>query len=107
MTDTKFTIGPLKAVPAYGHNPEPIYVGVQQVDGTYRGSTAYVCAAEHIDGVTREELFANANLYAAAPELYEALNDLSGRCMGTGDNGDLDGIIDAACAALAKARGES
>ena len=76
MTDTRFTPGPLKVRKAHGHKNEPIFLYVEQDlsdDEGYRGLVAQCHPAEHIGGVTREEMFANAHLYAAAPDLYEAL----------------------------------
>lgn len=37
--------------------------------GKYRGNVAYMQSAEHIDGIGRDELIANARLIAAAPDL--------------------------------------
>lgn len=111
MTDTRFTPGPLKPVKAYGHEVEPIYMEVRQVEGDFRGTIANCYHAEHIDGVTREEMFANAHLIAAAPELYEALEELQNIVSGllSGEMGlkDIDSFTNQpARAALAKARGE-
>jgi hypothetical protein len=39
----------------------------------YRGDVARLQSCEHIDGITKDELLANARLIAAAPELLEAL----------------------------------
>ena len=41
--------------------------------GKYRGNVAYMQSAEHIDGIGRDELIANARLIAAAPDMLEAL----------------------------------
>ncbi len=38
-----------------------------------RGSIAYMQSAEHIDGIGKDELIANAHLIAAAPEMLDAL----------------------------------
>jgi hypothetical protein len=41
--------------------------------GKYRGNVAYLQSAEHIDGIAKDELIANARLIAAAPDMMEAL----------------------------------
>lgn len=48
--------------------------------------------------------YANAHLIAAAPDLLDALENL---VIGIGMGWDLDGIIEASNAAIAKARGEA
>lgn len=40
--------------------------------GKYRGGIAYAQSAEHIDGICKDELIANARLIAAAPDLLDA-----------------------------------
>jgi hypothetical protein len=55
------------------------------------------------DGIKHAERKANANLIAAAPELYEALKILT-EYMEFRDDGK--GFVSVALAALAKARGE-
>lgn len=49
-----------------------------------------------------EETNANAHLIAAAPEMYEALNNIINDC-----SGFMDEYLEPAIEALAKARGES
>jgi hypothetical protein len=41
--------------------------------GPYRGCISYMQSAEHIDGIGKEELVANARLIAAAPDMLAAL----------------------------------
>jgi hypothetical protein len=41
--------------------------------GKYRGNVAYLQSAEHIDGIAKDELIANARLIAAAPDMLAAL----------------------------------
>lgn len=77
---------------------------IEQADerAPYRGMIARLQSAEHIDGIAKDEMVANAHLIAAAPDLYAALEmaklwlDVDGRF-------DMQGIN----AALAKARGAS
>ena len=57
---------------------------------------------ERDEGMSDEELRANARLIAAAPELLEALRHLVARVIENGGTGDL---IDSALAAIAKAEG--
>ena len=78
------------------------------------GGAQYIVHGEHIIcSIPRSypNLKNEANLIAAAPELYEALNHLAAAVVenyGKGwPNDDLDRAIDAAWAALAKARGET
>jgi len=39
----------------------------------YRGGIAYMQSAEHIDGIGKDELIANARLISAAPDMLDAL----------------------------------
>ena len=48
------------------------------VEGPYRGSIAYVHHAEKIGGITMEEAKANAELIAAAPAMFDALEKIAG-----------------------------
>lgn len=58
--------------------------------------------------VTTKESRANARLIAAAPDLYEALQDCAAVCAGeTSSKGGLIAALERARAALKKARGES
>ena len=47
-------------------------------DGPYRGPIAYVHPAERIGGITMEEAKANAELIAAAPAMFDALEKIAG-----------------------------
>jgi hypothetical protein len=46
--------------------------------GPYRGPIAYVHPAEQIGGITLEEAKANAELIAAAPVMFDALEKIAG-----------------------------
>jgi len=67
----------------------------------YRGSIAYMQSAEHIDGIGKDELVANARLIAAAPDMLEALKLLLSSAH------DYQSGITEARAAIAKAEGRS
>ena len=71
-------------------------------DLPYRGMIARLQSAENIDGITGEELTANAHLIAAAPDLYAAL-EMAQLWLSVDGRFDMQGIN----AALAKARGEA
>ena len=47
-------------------------------EGPYRGPIAYVHPAEKIGGITMEEAKANAELIAAAPSMFDALERIAG-----------------------------
>lgn len=53
-----------------------------------------------------EEIIANANLIAAAPELYDALCDLHIQCLQHDIDADMQRALENAAAAMTKARGE-
>lgn len=79
--------------------------------GLFDGPNGYDVAEVYCDDVTEEtiqEAYANANLIAAAPDLYEALSDIVSSLV-IHDLGPiyLTKEIIIARAALAKARGES
>ena len=79
---------------------------IEQADerAPYRGMIARLQSAEHIEGIAKDELVANAHLIAAAPDLYAALDGL----LGLLDAGSLyEPQAYAARAALAKARGQA
>lgn len=80
-------------------------------DLPYRGMIARLQSAEHIDGITGEELTANAHLIAAAPELYAALlvAELASEelCQGQDPANECWVTLATIRAALAKARGEA
>lgn len=100
----KWTPGPWALLVEQSYRPECTVATIEQAgeDLPYRGMIARLQSAEHIDGIDGAELTANANLLAAAPELYAALEmaklwlDVDGRF-------DMQGIN----AALAKARGQA
>jgi len=46
-------------------------------EGPYRGPIAYVHPAEKIGGITLDEAKANAELIAAAPQMFEALEKIA------------------------------
>lgn len=118
---TKFTPGPWSA---YCQDVEGVRTlgdsGVRFWDigaaGPYRGAVAQCHAAEHIGGITLAERDANARLIAAAPDLYEALEQVA-RPYGMLDlavsehvhgprGDDMLTVAKIIRAALAKARGE-
>lgn len=72
---TKHTPGPwvLEIRKGMGEASSEATVAEIGTSGEYRGGIAYAQSAEHIDGIGRDELIANAHLIAAAPELLEAL----------------------------------
>jgi hypothetical protein len=71
----------------------------------YRGSIAYMQSAEHIDGIGKDELIANARLIAAAPDMLEVLQRLVRDNAGV-THEYLHIIRDKARAAIAKATEE-
>jgi len=71
MNEAKFTKGPWVKKPALGTEDEFLYWDIRVEGGRYRGDIGSVHNAEHIGGITKEECSANANLIAAAPEMYE------------------------------------
>jgi len=73
--------------------------------GKYRGKVAYMQSAEHIDGLGREELIANARLISAAPDMLEVLQRLVRDNAGV-THEYLHIIRDKARAAIAKATEE-
>lgn len=101
MTERKWTKGEWKSYQ---------YEGVTHWPGIEAGSTSIVVWGrewenEGVQGESLDEANANANLIAAAPDLYEALEALVLNL----EEGDFISTtrIDAAIAALAKARGET
>jgi len=109
MNETKFTPGPWKAI------RDPLHYGSL--------STVYAGSTEEKAGIGAQMLVqvggwsnpteqeANAHLIAAAPELYEALEEIIQDVQQT-STGDITGTgcweaLDKARAALAKARGEA
>ncbi len=93
MSETKWTPGPWELADKYN------CTDVRAVDGPY---VADCNASAAIDWRTKE---ANARLIAAAPELYEALENLR-KLYDTDEGCRSMPEYQAAIAALAKARGE-
>jgi hypothetical protein len=76
--------------------------------GKYRGGIARLQSAEHIDGIGREELIANAHLLAAAPDMLEALKALLNGVTQHGMMADHGPALrEQARVAIAKAEGQS
>jgi hypothetical protein len=73
----------------------------------YRGAVTRMQSAEHIYGIGRDELIANARLIAAAPDMLEALKAISE--VGIREIHDWQAIAErmqaTALAAIAKAEG--
>jgi len=110
----KWTKGPLKVVTEHGENGEKLFFSIGEADdSSYRGVVATVDEAEHIGGITWEEAEANAHLYAAAPDLAEALEEMV-NVFNLPEDGSGDEELELyfrkpvkkARAALAKAKGE-
>ena len=102
------------------HTPAPWVLEIFQVEnygdltaaeigenGRYRGKIARLQSAEHIDGIAKDELIANAHLIAAAPDMLEALKAISE--VGIREIHDWQAIAErmqaTALAAIAKAEG--
>jgi hypothetical protein len=66
----------------------------------YRGAVTRMQSAEHIYGIGREELIANARLIAAAPEMLDALRGLleDAKAYGMADSEFSGSLIEAAIA---------
>jgi hypothetical protein len=66
----------------------------------YRGAVARMQSAEHIDGIGKDELIANARLIAAAPEMLAALRGLleDAKAYGMADSEFSGSLIEAAIA---------
>jgi hypothetical protein len=60
-----------------GHHDDNVTVAEIEVNGKYRGGIARLQSAEHIDGIAKDELIANARLIAAAPDMLAALKEIS------------------------------
>lgn len=99
-----WTPGHWRLLVEQSYRPECTVATIEQdgEDLPYRGMIARLQSAEHIDGITGEELTANAHLIAAAPELYAAL-EMAQLWLSVDGRFDMQGIN----AALAKARGEA
>lgn len=98
---TKWTLGPWVAQKGYGHEPEHISWTIRPKGSSWE-SVATAWRNLHPESrVTRDAMDANANLIAAAPELYDALESV----VRIADRDTVE--FAAARAALAKARGET
>lgn len=78
MSNTQFASGPWVASKTNqwrAENNESGWFGSRQIDSK-NGDVIAVVIADFSEGVTREDLAANAALIAAAPELYSALESL-------------------------------
>ena len=75
MTDQpKWTQGPWTPVIRQGMgSAADCTVATIMPEGPYRGDVTRLQSAEHINGIAKDELVANAHLIAAAPDLYAAL----------------------------------
>jgi hypothetical protein len=83
----------------------------------YRGAVTRLQSAEHIDGIGKDELIANARLIAAAPDMLEALKELltdcpdetfrTGQALRRDQAAALNGAILMAKDAIAKAEGRT
>ena len=106
---TKHTPGPwvLKIRPAEHDNNITVAEIEQPRLVKYRGGIARLQSAEHIDGIAKDELIANARLIAAAPDMLEALKAISE--VGIREIHDWQAIAErmqaTALAAIAKAEG--
>lgn len=103
--NTKFTKGPWKTDAEYGQ-----FWNISSVAGAPIALASAPIALVHPDW--QIERTANAALIASAPELYEALESLSNiaallKLTYPGAHGPVQKFIDAADAALKKARGEA
>ena len=114
MTDTKHTPGPWVAQVRNTIIPDCITADITPNGDEYRGDVARLQSCEHIDGITQDEMRANAHLIAAAPDLLEALEEvLDGLGFLSGGDHELEGYgIDEARgaeirAAIAKAKGQT
>jgi hypothetical protein len=94
MSETKFTPGPW------------IKRGKGTIETNGGAEVASVMDGQMLDRVDRETQEANANLIAAAPELYEAIKELL-YALQDDENWRTSGVYEDAESALAKARGDA
>ena len=77
----------------------------------YRGMIARLQSAEHIDGIAKDEMTANAHLIAAAPDMADVLAEVAASLHQTARDRDLSegelAFMRRVDAALAKARGRA
>ena len=98
MSEPKWTPGPWNAIDC----GTGWVVGPREAD-----SDDYIADVHlHTHGISDESAEANANLIAAAPELYESLYTLAILHGDECSNGENCGGVQTALAALARARGE-
>ena len=104
------TSGEFTLVGQTGRRWEEYVAEVRPTSGEYRGKIADLQSANCISGIDGNECKANAHLIAAAPEMYEALEELL-RCVRSfeqeGEAEWMKSEIRDAEKALAKARGEA
>lgn len=118
MNERKWTKGPWEVVPASNDDEGfPLFYDVMRT-GNYTGTVAGCYNSRQLrDGISRDESLANAHLIAAAPDLYEALEEANNVIRGlavcylkTLPDGDERGffpLYDRMKSALARARGEA
>jgi len=113
----EFTAEPWGKCAALGTEGDLLFWDVARIEDVYRGTVCSVYDAENIGGITEEECETNANLIAAAPEMYEALEEAITLVHSAGDEQE-DGAAQSGPEfwhnqallledILAKARGES
>lgn len=114
MTDQpKWTPGPWGLLVEQSYRPVCTVATIEQTgeDFPYRGMIARLQSAEHIEGIDGAELTANAHLIAAAPDMAEVLDEVSGFAHQTARDRDLSdaelAFMRRVDAALAKARGQA
>ena len=108
MSETKWTPGPLDVDLEDFESGDDMFIcrDGARVAGVY-GTGWFPCFDEEEPGAVERfevEQKANATLYSAAPDLYEALDNAVRNFGGRSDDGTWE---EEARAALAKARGES
>ncbi|KAA8387646.1 hypothetical protein FKW31_03095 [Acetobacter sp. DmW_136] len=101
MGEAKFTPG------VWGPFDNGNFWEVEPVSNKYRGGICHIHDAEHIGGISQVEQVANARLIGAAPELYEALDNIITATHNGFNIHQNSVLIVEARAALAKASGET
>lgn len=110
MGNTKFTPGPWVYAPDYDENDGDIII-----NRDYEFPVAICFKSDLRDEIQYdpEEVRANANLIAAAPDLYAALEEVLNSTMAMReedfryDEGSVSDVLNLCRAVLAKARGEN